>query len=473
MNKRIGILINRMNFRPSSGHGIFIKGVVETLTKRGHVVDIISDAEPEYNFLESYDINVYTPDTRYSYTPHNDLFQFGDSFNLEKSINFRNAINKALTHHTYDVLICNDAESAFVCYQLGLHEYINVCHYAHECASINKDLGEEVFKDCYYDLINHMMYFPITTLIQTEQNKSKILKLLPYSNPNLYVQPYPLTDSTPITVDTRDGLLFIGRYEERKNPQAFIKVLAGIKEKYGVEVKAKVLTRSAHVKKFEADFASIGHTNYEIKADVVGEEKARIIQSSKVAFMPYKNESFGIAVLEALRFMPTVVLDKFDWHYNFEGMSNLIVTDQKEMTDVIWTAYNTWVVNEDAVEKEFQEYQNKYENALLTLVESDYQKLLNFQNTIEPRFRLYAHLKENEGKWVSLNEYYKNSVFNRNQFRGYLYINNDVELVYKNSKYYQFLQTKEATYLGIPDANGKLELPTVIKETEAITSFFE
>jgi hypothetical protein len=54
-----------------------------------------------------------------------------------------------------------------------------------------------------------------------------------------------------------------------------------------------------------------------------------------------------------------------------------------------------------------------------------------------------------------------------------LYINNDVELVYKNSKYYQFLQTKEATYLGIPDANGKLELPTVIKETEAITSFFE
>ena len=38
--------------------------------------------------------------------------------------------------------------------------------------------------------------------------------------------------------------------------------------------------------------------------------------------MPYKNESFGIAVLEALRYMPTVVLDKYDWHYNFKGFSN-------------------------------------------------------------------------------------------------------------------------------------------------------
>ena len=70
---------------------------------------------------------------------------------------------------------------------------MRVTSYAHECQSINPELGAGVFKDCYYNLIEQMMYFPITTLLQTEQNKAKILPLLPFPNPNLYVQLYPLT----------------------------------------------------------------------------------------------------------------------------------------------------------------------------------------------------------------------------------------------------------------------------------------
>ena len=52
--KRILFIINRMNFRPSSGHGIFMKGVVETLLEKGHCIDIACDGEPEENFLKEY-----------------------------------------------------------------------------------------------------------------------------------------------------------------------------------------------------------------------------------------------------------------------------------------------------------------------------------------------------------------------------------------------------------------------------------
>jgi glycosyltransferase involved in cell wall biosynthesis len=466
--KRVAFIINRMNFKPSSGHGIFMKGVVDTLLDKGHYIDIISDGEPDENFLKKYPLNFYYPDKvdRLGYTKHNYLFQFEDSFNFEKAINFRAAITKALSNHIYDLIICNDTESAFVCYQMELYKNIKIASYAHECASINPELKEGVFKDCYYNLIEQMMYFPITTLIQTEQNKSKILPGLPYDNPNLYVQPYPLTDSNVIDSLTKDGLLYIGRHEERKNPGAYVKVLADIKAKYGVELKAVVMTREAHAKKFEADFESIGHTNYEIKTDIVGDEKARLIQSAKVAFMPYKNESFGIAVLEALRFMPTVVLDKFDWHYNFRGMSNLTVANSKDVADVIWDLYNNFKVDVQKVEAEFTEYQTKYETALLALLEES----ITSTNKQEPRNRLYNKLKEVQGTYLSLSEYFRTE-----NSKGVIYLTSDIETQYAMRPFIQIKQTNTETLLGIPDANGNLvekENTNTSKESEVFSSFF-
>lgn len=465
--KRVAFLINRMNFRPSSGHGIWMKGVVETLLSRGHYIDIICDGEPEENFLSEYKVNVYYPDKqdRFSYGKHSNLFQFEDSFNFEKSINFRTALVKALTSHVYDLIICNDTESAFVCYQMELYKHVQIASYAHECASINPELSAGVFKDCYYDLIEKMMYFPIKTLIQTKQNETKLLSKLPYTNPNLYVQPYPLTDSNVVYNLEQDGLLYIGRHEDRKNPGMYIKALADIKTKYGVELKAKVLTRSAHVKKFEEDFASIGHTNYEIKADVVGEEKAKLIQSAKVAFMPYKNESFGIAVLEALRFMPAVVLDKYNWHYNFQSFSNYIVASAKDVADVIWNAYNNHKSDPEKVLTEFTQYKTDYENALLNLVESDYQ---SESSIIEPKFRFYSKMKEKKGKWISIKDFFRTE-----NTKGTVYLTSDIETMYINRKWFQILHSNEDTYLGIPDDNGNLELEVIPTASETKFSFFE
>lgn len=464
--KRVAFIINRMNFRPSSGHGIWMKGCVETLLSHGHFVDIICDGEPEENFLSEYNINVYTPDKsdRLGYTKHNYLFQFADSFNFEKAINFRAAITKALTNHIYDLAICNDTESAFVCYQMELYKHMRIASYAHECHSINPELGEGVFKDCYYDLIERMMYFPITTLIQTNQNKNKLLSVLPHDKSNLYVQPYPLTDSANVNVLNKEGLLWIGRHEERKNPGAYVKVLADIKEKYGVELKAIVMTRAAHVKKFEADFESIGHTNYEIKSDIVGEEKARCIQSAKVAFMPYKNESFGIAVLESLRYMPTVVIDKYSWHFNFDGMSNLLLANSKNVADVIWNAYNNFTVDEAQVEKEFEEYQREYETSLLNLLNDT----PSTQAKQDPRFRLFAKMKEQQGVWIPLGEY-----FQKENSKGVIYLTSDIETMYLNKTKFQIHHTNELTYVGLPNDSGNLQFTEKSETSQVFSSFFE
>ena len=460
--------MNRMNFRASSGHGIFMLGVVQTLKDKGHFIDVVLDGEAEENFIAKYNINIYTPDKkeRMGYTNHNNLFQFADSFNFEKALNFRSSITKALSNHIYDLIICNDTESAFVCHQMGLGKLTRLATYAHECATINPELKEGVFKDSYYDLIQSMMTFPdIITLIQTNQNLDKLEAVIP-DNHNCYVQPYPLTDSNPITGLEKDGLLFIGRHEDRKNPGMYIKLLAGIKEKYGVEIKAKVLTRAAHVKKFEADFAEIGHTNYEIKADVVGDEKARMIQSSKMAFMPYKNESFGIAVLEALRFMPTIVLSKFNWHYNFHNFSNLIQCSDKELIEKAWETYQTDNIDEKKTELEFEEYQSDFTKSLMLLLYDT----IDVKSKQEPRNRLYKFLQDNKGQWKDLASYFRTE-----NTKGCIYLTSDIETLYMGKGWFDVHHTDAHTFVGIPD-NGKIQMVTVTSTSEKLennlNSFF-
>jgi glycosyltransferase involved in cell wall biosynthesis len=109
----------------------------------------------------------------------------------------------------------------------------------------------------------------------------------------------------------RKGVLFIGRWEEGKNPEAYIRVMKECK------LPCKVMTNSNGAKKFEKAFAEAGITDYEIKAGITGQEKVDFIRSSGVFFMPSLRENYPFAFLECLGHMPCVVLDNQDWSDNF------------------------------------------------------------------------------------------------------------------------------------------------------------
>jgi hypothetical protein len=107
------------------------------------------------------------------------------------------------------------------------------------------------------------------------------------------------------------GVLFIGRWEEGKNPEAYIRVMKECK------LPCKVMTNSNGAKKFEKAFIEAGITDYEIKAGITGQEKVDFIRSSGVFFMPSLRENYPFAFLECLGHMPCVVLDNQDWSDNF------------------------------------------------------------------------------------------------------------------------------------------------------------
>ena len=112
----------------------------------------------------------------------------------------------------------------------------------------------------------------------------------------------------------KEGVLFIGRHEQGKNPDVFVKsvIKAGLK--------AKIITNTNGAKKFEEAFKSANYSNYEIKIGVIGHEKVEFIKSAKVYFNPSVLESFGFTMLEGLSQLPTLVLDGMEWHESFESM---------------------------------------------------------------------------------------------------------------------------------------------------------
>jgi hypothetical protein len=114
-------------------------------------------------------------------------------------------------------------------------------------------------------------------------------------------------------IEPRKGVLFIGRWEEGKNPEAYIRVM----KECGLP--CKVMTNSNGQKKFEKAFSDAGITDYEIRAGITGQEKVDFIKSSSVYFMPSLRENYPFAFFECVGHMPTIVLDKQDWSDNFDS----------------------------------------------------------------------------------------------------------------------------------------------------------
>jgi len=108
----------------------------------------------------------------------------------------------------------------------------------------------------------------------------------------------------------REGILFVGRWEEGKNPELFIDLIEQTK------LPAKVMTSPNGVKKFEERLSKLG-VKYDVRASIIGQEKVDFIKSSRIAFNPSTVESYGMAFYEQHIQLPTLVLENQRWTNNF------------------------------------------------------------------------------------------------------------------------------------------------------------
>ena len=331
-------MISDQHFIPHGGIGSFCKSFTEMCDRINWKVDIILDKVPTGTFdeiIKNAGANIIVPDQPLRYTDHVATFAFSDTINFEKIINFRSSLLKAFETNIYDMIVCNTQEAMTAAYAMTVNKYIPVVFYTHLHSMIFRESqGSDVFLDSYHNFYNKHMEF--TDIVIGTQSQKNIDELTKYGATNCVKLPMPMSERgllEPNTNTNRKGVLFIGRWEEGKNPESYIKAMKEAK------LPCKVMTNSNGEKKFIKAFEEASITDYEIKAGITGQEKVDFIKSCKVFFMPSLRENYPFAFLECLGHMPCVVLDKQDWSDNFN--ENLFYKcKQDEVPAVLNRLYN-------------------------------------------------------------------------------------------------------------------------------------
>ena len=305
-NKRIGFLVSYQTLIPHGGIGQFTKSFCELMDSHNIKVDIITDKLPQENeFIKSIPANMIAPSESLRYTEHSNIFMYGDTFCYERMANFRNSIIKALSSNLYDALICNTYETVQVTSTMGLEDCIQIIAYTH--------LESQIFNDTKNPFLNNtnvMMRQQLSTTNIDIGTQSKFNQL--HLDESSYHLPIPITERGLLEEyhGAREGVLFVGRWEEGKNPELFIDLIEQTK------LPAKVMTSPNGVKKFEDRLAKIGAV-WDVRASIVGQEKVDFIKSSRIAFNPSTVESYGMAFYEQHIQLPTLVLENQRWTKNF------------------------------------------------------------------------------------------------------------------------------------------------------------
>ncbi len=335
--KRIAFCLSDQHTIPHGGLGQFAKSFIENFVPLGYKVDIISD-KPTSNaefkeYLESQGASFVYPSEVRPYSSHTKTFMFEDSYNFEKMSNFRDAMMKALNTNLYDIIICNTLESFPGIYALNIHKSIQVIYYTHNESMVFLDdrTWKNEFTESFNELFNALMKVKgITIGTQTLRNNNE---LRAQGITNSYELPIPMTEKTLLEEHNkpREGVLWIGRWEPRKNPEEFIRV---IKE---TGLPAKVITNTNGAKKFEEALKAIG-AKYEIKIGVYGKEKVDFITSARVAYNPAIRESFGLAFYECMGQLPTVAIKGMSWLDNFSNQW-YFCEDKKNIPKLILKLY--------------------------------------------------------------------------------------------------------------------------------------
>jgi glycosyltransferase involved in cell wall biosynthesis len=336
--KRIAFCLSDQHTIPHGGLGQFAKSFVENLVPHGYKIDIISD-KPTSNtefkeLLEGFGAGFVYPDSVLPYTDHTKTFVFEDSYNLEKQINFRNSMMKALKTNLYDIVICNTLESFPGVYCLNIHRYTQVIYYTHNESMVflNDRNWKNEFTESFNEYFNGLLGVKgITIGTQTDRNKDEMYTWL--RNKSIKSLPLPMTELDLLNKHETDrkGVLWIGRWEPRKNPEAFVKMIAETK------LPAKILTNTNGARKFEKAMQDIG-AKYELGIGLVGQKKVDFITSARVAFNPALRESFGLAFFETMGHMPTVTLKGVSWTDNFDS-KYFIKAEKNEVNSVIEKLY--------------------------------------------------------------------------------------------------------------------------------------
>lgn len=319
---RILFLISTQHFKIAGGIGQFFRGLNDHAEELDCYIDIVFDQKPAANKIIAVDNLYYYPDDAdaLSYRNHRKFFVFKDGINYEMVVNFRNSITKALRENLYTHIISNTPEATIALKMVGVKNtktmvYSHIESYMLAESELNR---APTFTLEFLQEVRNLK--GITIGCQTYNMSELVSK---FTDTTRLVLPFFFPkNEKPVVTKEGKGVLFIGRWEDRKNPKAFVKLIKD------TGLPAKVMTNRNGKEKFVQALSEIG-ADFEVQAEIFGEEKSRFISSAKIAFAPNLIETGPYSVYESLVRVKTIVPVDRPWAGNFRDLG-VIYMDLKE-----------------------------------------------------------------------------------------------------------------------------------------------
>ena len=341
-NKRCMLVVSSQQFNGTGGVGTSTYAVSRMLYEIGYAVDIVMDKRPNKAHMEYVETmtsycGLFYPEEALSTNNHLNTFAFRDSIPWEQLANFRQGLQSALKGRVYDLCIIQSTDAVAPVYHMELQNYMTVVFYSHEYNSVfYSDTRDPVYNSAYRPWQKTMMTLP--NLIIGTQTNENVEKLKANGILSAVCLPLPITepalfDSPKVDINDRHGVLFIGRWEPRKDPKAYVKM---IKE---TNLPARVMTSIKSEDKFIEAFKEAGITDYVVKSNLRGQDKVDFIHSTRCCYMPSKEESYGLVVYEAVASQPVITLNKYDWSKHHKWSQHYRV-DPKEVNRDIKILYS-------------------------------------------------------------------------------------------------------------------------------------
>lgn len=297
ITQRVALVVLKSSY-VNRGVATYINGWLEWGLRTGVQVDVISNAPIEDVANNQFDrytgvSNWIAPERENDSRPDYLVTLRQPIIKLKECLDLRTAIVEALSRHTYDAIILNTVDVLYTVVSMGLdHEHPNIYYATHAIG----DAGWGP-KNYLNDLTQTLLaYSPVRLVCQSEFMAEQSRKYLQAKDQRIRVATPMLGEPELLNFDAvseREGILFIGPYEERKGSETFIECC------HKNNLPALLITPSQQsADKFKRRFLELG-IKHEIHVGLTGVNKVLAMRKAAVAVIPSTEETFCYTALEA------------------------------------------------------------------------------------------------------------------------------------------------------------------------------
>ena len=270
-SKTILFVISAQHFIPTGGIGSFFRGFRRMASALGYDLVVVLDKMPIGQGKLLMDpmpgVKLVWPEKPVSYAKAPEASRFDkENINPAKVANFETSLQLALAMgHPAHILI-NTPDAVQAVTQLNLHlPYPTTFYTHHENLVVPPSKASKVFSPAYNDFLYAIPATPGIRVATQSRYNIVCMDWLTFVVPPI-VLPMPIPDPGLMQpyAGAKEGVLFIGRFEPRKDPKMFADVVAR------AGLPAKVLTNARGAAKFEAAFAKVGLTQADIQFEIIG-----------------------------------------------------------------------------------------------------------------------------------------------------------------------------------------------------------